>query len=167
MRGNCERTVVIAITTLVLASAIATAAVCGGGTASPSPTPAAFVFTPVPFTYIAGPGGTPVAVSLPASATAAKCYPYVADEVIVDVQTDQLSTFKRWLTSVGFSVRSERNLPTTHPATVTVAVPLGSVPQAIPLIEQQVGVVTAGMNSLGKLPEEPNLPVCPTEIVPN
>jgi hypothetical protein len=122
-----------------------------------------FRFTPVPYTFIDGYMGTRVPVSLPTNVTADRCYPYVADEVMVDVARDKVSGLKDWLSSVGFSViEQEDRLPDPQPVSLLVRVPVGSVPDAAGAIQRRPGVVAAEHNSLGKYPESPNLPVCPT-----
>jgi len=154
--------------TTVLALCAMTAAACGSGAQGDG----GFRFTPVPYEYVDGmeglnEGRSRVPLSLPPDVTANRCYPYVADEVLVDIDPEDAGAFKQWLDSVGFSVRREdASTRSPFPTSLLVGVPLGSVPDAISAIRERTGVVGAGTNSLGKIPEDPNLPICPTPDAP-
>lgn len=112
--------------------------------------PAAFVFTPVPYTVFPAQGeGTAVAIAL-----TPKGDRYVADEVIVGVADDSREEFSRWIESNGFSiVRTVAGESSPDRDFILVKVPLGSVPEAMPLIESQDGVLSVDYHSFFVLQE--------------
>ena len=125
--------VLFIIFTLVLAPAAA----CGDSTPSAQP----FVFTPYPYTIVPL-NGTPVPWSISTEEGV-----FAADEVIVTVNVEALPAFTRAVERLGFeTTRKLGESPGVQ--SFLLRVPVGSVPDAITVLQRQPGVMFADMNSI-------------------
>jgi hypothetical protein len=122
---------------LCLAFAIAVVSACG----HPGPERIEFVFTPIAVKTIDG--SPPLSID-------DNCAVFVADEVIAIVEIDEAREFGAWLKGIDFE--DKRVSTTMSDATFVVAVPAGSVPDAIPIIRTQDGVIAADPNYLAVPP---------------
>ena len=119
---------------------------------SPDAPPREFVFTPVPYTVLPEEArdqcrapGCGEAVSAGESGLK-----YFADFVIVQVDEARERAFRKWADSYGFDVQHGLTNQVEGHVVLAVKVPRGSVPDAIRLIEDQPGVISAEPNSLGE-----------------
>ena len=115
----------------------------------------------MPYAYLDLYGnGTPVPLSLLPTDTGPKCYPYTADQVVADVDASHIDAFHDWVRTMSFEVATEYRYLASPSFGVTLRVPLGSVLDAIPVVQQAPGVVTAARNDWLMIPEAPPLPIC-------
>ena len=111
-----------------------------------------FRFTPVPATVKVYPNKyappTPLAFfRTKANINAAECEATAADDLTVTLDMRKQKGFEQWLDDIGFNVRRKYEFPAnaTFVANTSydIGVPLGSVPDALPLIREQPGVLEA------------------------
>ena len=128
-----------AIACLALAGLAWLAASCGSPTGKP-----AFEFTPIPYTFVAGPGGTPIAIS------EYDDNPVLADEIVAVVDEGQYDTARKEITALGFQVYKVQN-PGQDVRILSIRVPLGAVQAAIERVRAIVGVVEVGPSGFKRL----------------
>jgi hypothetical protein len=126
--------------------ALAASAVACGDPAGPGDDDAAITFTPVPVYTVAGPDRDGILYSLKED-----CGVFVADEVIATVPSDQAEAFETWLGASGFAAR--QSVDALRGSRFLVAVPPGSVPDAVTFIGAFPHVITVGPNSVAAIPE--------------
>jgi hypothetical protein len=113
---------------------------CGGDEPAPKP----FTYTAVPYTIVALPSGTPIAVAISDDGDR-----FVANEVLVIVLLEAASDFEHDLTQVGFKVGTKTPLShTDSEIQYVVIVPDGAAPDALGAIETFRGVAHAKLNNL-------------------
>ena len=139
---RARRPLLVAAAALLAAMAVA----CG----SPGPKQREFVFTPVPYTVIAGPRGTPVAIyeTEPGSS-------FSADSIIVLVSSATRPEFEDWTRRVGFKILQSLDGVEQGTEILLIEVPVGSVPTAVDLARKQPGVMEVTPNGTFHLNEEP------------
>ena len=136
----------------MLVAGAAVFAACG----SPDDGEDAFTFDPEP--YVSLPDGRRVSVE-PDS-----CVTYIADMVVVLVDTKDLTAVKDRIAQLRWEI--EREYQTTLTTSLWLRVPLGSVRAAIDEINQQNGVIGAVPYRLGGGPPEDPLPTPPVPCEP-
>lgn len=124
----------VMVVAMLVATAGAAAVACGDPAGNP-----AFEFTPIPYTVIAGPGGTPIAVAEYQGSV------IDAGNLIASVAPDRASAVRERLKELGFRMTTDAQVP-DGPATMVVEVPTGAVPDALDVIRGIDGVESAEPN---------------------
>jgi hypothetical protein len=113
------------------------------GCGNPSGKPA-FEFTPIPYTMVAGPSGTPIAIS------SYEDQPVLADEIVAVIEAESVDSAKEQISELGFQIFKTQD-PGQGVKILSVRVPLGSVPAAIERVRAIAGVREVGPSGFKRL----------------
>ena len=141
---NKRRRIAAIFTTSAVAIVLAA---CGSGDDSGD-----FTFTPVPYTVFPEPQCESISCST-SYYLSDDCRWNAADQVQLIVRTEDRNDLVQWMSDQGFVIAEEYNRTDDNTVYMLVAVPRGSVPEAVSRIEDRDGITFVGPNELVFPPE--------------